>query len=68
MATAEDYRRQAADLIRLADVATNSADKTALLALAEAWLALASVCCPGQQAAGSNQPDKSRGARTKISS
>jgi hypothetical protein len=48
MATAEDYRRQAADLIRLADVATNSADKTALLALAEAWLALASVCCPGE--------------------
>jgi hypothetical protein len=41
MAEEDDYRRHAADLVRLAQRASTSADKGRLLALAEAWLDLA---------------------------
>jgi hypothetical protein len=41
MAEGDDYRRHAAELVRLAKNASTPADKGRLLALAEAWLDLA---------------------------
>jgi hypothetical protein len=41
MAEDDDYRRNAGELIRLAQSASTSADKGRLLALAEAWIDLA---------------------------
>jgi len=41
MTEGDDYRRNAGELLRLAQSASNSADKGRLLALAEAWIDLA---------------------------
>jgi hypothetical protein len=41
MTEEDDYRRNAGELLRLAQSASNSADKGRLLALAEAWIDLA---------------------------
>ena len=41
MTEEDDYRRNAGELLRLAQSASNSGDKGRLLALAEAWIDLA---------------------------
>jgi hypothetical protein len=41
MASAEEYRRHAAECLSLAQIAESTEDKTRLLDMAEAWRALA---------------------------
>ena len=44
MTKEDNYRQHSADLVRLAQRASASADKGRLIALAEAWLDLAGRC------------------------